>query len=93
MALQKDYDSVMARSNDIQKEALGLDYAEFERSPIAFDYEKLMESTGYTLEKINEIQSQYGVGNTPLREILGNEGSKEELKQMLQAMLAELENN
>ncbi len=31
--------------------------------------------------------------NRKLREILGNEGSKEELKQMLQAMLAELENN
>ena len=69
MALQKDYDSVMARSNDIQKEALGLDYAEFERSPIAFDYEQLMESTGYTLERINEIQSLYGVGNTPLLEL------------------------
>ena len=31
--------------------------------------------------------------NRKLREILGNEGSKEELKQLLQAMLAELENN
>ncbi|MCQ2151677.1 MAG: hypothetical protein MJY70_01315 [Bacteroidales bacterium] len=31
--------------------------------------------------------------NRKLREILGNEGSKEELKQMLHAMLAELENN
>lgn len=31
--------------------------------------------------------------NRKLREILGNEGSKEELKQMLQAMLTELENN
>ena len=37
MALAKDYASVMGRSNDIQKDALGLDYAEFETSPIAFD--------------------------------------------------------
>ena len=34
MALAKDYASVMGRSNDIQKDALGLDYAEFETSPI-----------------------------------------------------------
>ena len=45
MALAKDYASVMGRSNDIQKDALGLDYAEFETSPIAFDYDKLMTST------------------------------------------------
>ena len=31
MALAKDYDSVMGRSNDIMKVALGLDYEEFER--------------------------------------------------------------
>ena len=68
MALAKDYASVMGRSNDIQKDALGLDYAEFETSPIAFDYEKLLTSTGYTLEEVNRIQSQYGVGNTPLLE-------------------------
>ena len=38
MALAKDYDSVMARSNDIMKKALGLDYNEFESGTIAFDY-------------------------------------------------------
>ena len=65
MTLAKDYASVMGRSNDIQKDALGLDYAEFETSPIAFDYDKLMTSTGYTLEEVNRIQSQIGVGYTP----------------------------
>ena len=34
MALAKDYASVMGRSNDIQKDALGLDYAEFEMAAI-----------------------------------------------------------
>ena len=29
MTLAKDYASVMGRSNEIQKDALGLDYAEF----------------------------------------------------------------
>ena len=69
MALAKDYDSVMGRSNAIQKEALGLDYEVFETSPIAFDYEQLMKSTGYTLEEIEKIQGLYGVGNTPLLEL------------------------
>lgn len=69
MALAKDYASVMGRSNEIQKDALGLDYAEFEQSPISFDYEKLMTSTGYTLQEVNRIQSQYGVGDTPLLEL------------------------
>ena len=68
MTLAKDYASVMGRSNDIQKDALGLDYAEFETSPIAFDYDKLMTSTGYTLEEVNRVQSQFGVGKTPLLE-------------------------
>lgn len=30
MALAKDYDSVMARSGDINLKALGIDYKEFE---------------------------------------------------------------
>ena len=50
MALAKDYQSVMGRSNEIQKEALGLDYSDFETSPISFDYDALMKSTGYTLD-------------------------------------------
>ena len=69
MALAKDYQSVMARSNDIQKEALGLDYSDFETSPISFDYDALMKSTGYTLGEIERIQGLHGVGNTPLLEL------------------------
>lgn len=69
MALPKDYDSVMGRSNDIMKEALGLDYKDFESGSIAFDYEALMESTGYTLDEVIKIQSRTAVGNTPLIEL------------------------
>ncbi len=69
MALAKDYDSVMGRSNDIMKKALGLDYSDFESGSVAFDYEALMRSTGYTLEEVNKIQSRTGVGNTPLLEL------------------------
>ena len=52
MALAKDYQSVMGRSNDIMKEALGLDYNEFESGSVAFDYEALMKATGYTLDEV-----------------------------------------
>ena len=69
MALAKDYDSVMGRSNDIQRKALGLDYEEFESGSVAFDYEALMKSTGYTLEEVAKIQSRTAVGNTPLIEL------------------------
>lgn len=69
MALAKDYDSVMARSNEIMKQALGLDYTEFESGSVAFDYEALMRSTNYTIDEINRIQSRTGVGNTPLLEL------------------------
>lgn len=69
MTLAKDYASVMGRSNEIQKEALGLDYSNFETSPISFDYDALMKSTGYTLDEIERIQGLHGVGNTPLLEL------------------------
>ena len=69
MALAKDYASVMGRSNDIMKKALGLDYADFESGTIGFDYEALMKATGYTLDEINRVQSRTGVGNTPLLEL------------------------
>ena len=52
MALAKDYKSVMGRSNDIMKKALGLDYDEFEKGGTVFDYDALMKSTNYTLDEI-----------------------------------------
>ncbi|MBQ7703744.1 MAG: PLP-dependent lyase/thiolase [Firmicutes bacterium] len=67
--LPKDYDSVMARGNEIMKKALGLDYTPFESGSVAFDYEALMKATNYTLDEINRIQSRTGVGNTPLLEL------------------------
>ena len=69
MALAKDYKSVMGRSNDIMKKALGLDYDEFEKGCTVFDYDALMKSTNYTLDEIEKIQSRTGVGDTPLLEL------------------------
>ena len=69
--LQKDmsYEAVMGRKNEIMKNAIGLDYSTFEENGIGFDYEKMMSETGYTLEEIESIQSQYAVGNTPIIEL------------------------
>ena len=69
MALAKDYASVMGRNNEIMKEAMGLDYDQFESGKMRFDYEGLMASTGYTLEEIERVQSLTGVGNTPILEL------------------------
>lgn len=69
MSLPKDYKSVMGRANEIMKKSLGLDYSEFESGSIAFDYEALMNSTGYTLDEVRKIQSRTGVGDTPLLEL------------------------
>jgi len=62
-------EAVSARKGEIMKRALGMDYAEFERSPIAFDYEGMMAAHGYSLDDIATIQAKAGVGNTPLLEL------------------------
>ena len=69
MSLAKDYNSVMGRSAEIMKESLGLDFDKFESGSVAFDYEALMEATGYTIEEVNRIQALTGVGNTQLLEL------------------------
>jgi hypothetical protein len=40
------YHAVMARKNEIMKQSMGMDYDDFTRSPIAFDYERMMQETG-----------------------------------------------
>ncbi|NMA93944.1 MAG: PLP-dependent lyase/thiolase [Clostridiales bacterium] len=69
MKLAKDYASVMGRNNEIMKDALELNYEEFESGELRFDYEELMKSTGYTLEEVERIQRLWGVGHTPMLEL------------------------
>ncbi len=69
MPVAKDYDSVMGRSAEIMKGSLGLDFNKFESGSVAFDYEGLMEATGYTIDEVCAIQSKTGVGNTTLLEL------------------------
>ena len=63
------YESVMSRRSEIMKCAVGIDFQEFESGGVAFDYERMMEETGYSLSQIQEIQRDVGVGNTPLYEL------------------------
>lgn len=69
MSKDMSFAGVMGRKNEIMKKAVGLDYSVFEIGSIAFDYERMMRETGYSLQEIQEIQSQTGVGNTPLIEL------------------------
>lgn len=69
MSKDMSYSGVMGRKNEIMKSAVGLDYSVFESGSISFDYERMMKDTGYTLQEIQNIQKQTGVGNTPLLEL------------------------
>lgn len=63
------YQAVMARKNEIMKKSIGVDYSEFELTPLAFDYERMMQKAGYSLNEIRRIQTEMSVGNTPLIEL------------------------
>lgn len=69
--MEKDnsYEAVNARNGEIIKNATGMDYSIYESGNIAFDYERMMNDTGYTFEDIVKIQREVGVGNTPLLEL------------------------
>jgi len=63
------YQALIGRKNEIMKKSVGIDYSQYERGNIAFDYEKLLSDSGYSLDEIMRIQHQSGVGNTPLKEL------------------------
>lgn len=63
------YNAVMGRMDNIIKDATGVDYSRFKLGNIGFDYEKLMDSTGYTLEDNIRVQEAVNVGHTPVFEL------------------------
>lgn len=67
--LPQDYDSVMSRKQEVMRDAIGIDYSEFESGSMAFDYEKMMRETGYTLDEMQKIQYGVNVGKTPILEL------------------------
>jgi cysteine synthase len=69
MIKDMSYSGVMGRKNEIMKSAVGLDYSVYESGSISFDYERMMRDVGYSLQQVQDIQRQTGVGNTPLLEL------------------------
>jgi cysteine synthase len=63
------YQKMMDQKKDIMRDALRLDYEQFELPGIGFDYEKMMASSGYTLEDVMRIQRENNVGQTPMIEL------------------------
>ena len=59
----------MERRTEILRKSLGLNYEAFRQGGIAFDYEGLMNATGYDLEEVRRVQRSVGVGGTPLLEL------------------------
>lgn len=69
MSKDMSYEGVMARKPEIMKKAAGLDFSIFESGSIAFDYERMMREAGFSIEEIQKIQLDHGVGNTPIIEL------------------------
>ncbi|UMZ74825.1 2-amino-4-oxopentanoate thiolase subunit OrtB [Natranaerofaba carboxydovora] len=67
--MRKDYYSVMTRREQIMKEAVGIDYERYRKTPLVFDYERMMQEVGYSTLEVQKIQKDTGVGNTPLLEL------------------------
>ncbi|MBS3874056.1 MAG: PLP-dependent lyase/thiolase [Firmicutes bacterium] len=63
------YKDIIAKKREITAKALGFAYEKHEQGGLAFDYESMMNNTGYTLDEIRRIQLETGVGNTPLLEL------------------------
>lgn len=63
------YEELMVRKNEIMKKSIGMDYSKYEKGKLSFDYEEMMKDTGYSLSDVIRIQSDAGVGNTPLLEL------------------------
>ena len=69
MSIDLSYASVMGRSAQVLKKAVGINYDDFILSPLAFDYEKMMEEVGYGIDEVQRIQLETNVGRTPILEL------------------------
>lgn len=66
--MNNSYKAVMARKNEIMRKSVGIDYDQYEHDYLSFDYEKMLDDCGFSLEDIRNIQKNSGVGQTPLKE-------------------------
>ena len=69
MIVDKSYQAVTGRKAEIIEKAMGVEYKKYELGSIAFDFDRMMDDTGYSLEDIMHIQRTFNVGNTPLFEL------------------------
>ncbi|MDL2293169.1 PLP-dependent lyase/thiolase [Ruminococcaceae bacterium OttesenSCG-928-D13] len=69
MSRDMSYDAVMSRKTEIVKASAGIDFDQFESGSVAFDYERMLKSTGYDFDSVKRIQREVGVGNTPMLEL------------------------
>ena len=60
MIVDRSYQAVTGRKGEIINKAMGVDYSKYERDGIVFDYEALMNDTGYTLDDHIRIQQLCG---------------------------------
>ncbi|PKK99629.1 MAG: PLP-dependent lyase/thiolase [Tenericutes bacterium HGW-Tenericutes-2] len=67
--MSNSYQDVLSRKQAIMRQALKLNYDQYEDSGIGFDYEKMMNDSGLTLEDVSKIQKENNVGSTPLIEL------------------------
>lgn len=63
------YAAVMGRRTEIIKKATDIDFSKFESGTLAFDYENMMKSVGYSFDEIRAIQTAQKVGQTPVFEL------------------------
>jgi cysteine synthase len=67
--MSNSYQDVLSRKQAIMRQALKLNYDQYEDSGIGFDYEKMMNDSGLTLEDVSKIQKENNIGSTPLIEL------------------------
>jgi cysteine synthase len=63
------YRAILDQRAEIMRASVGIDYTRYATGAIAFDYERLLADTGYTLERAREVQRRTAVGQTPLVEL------------------------
>ena len=69
MGKQQAVSETVGRNKEILFKSVNLNYDDFKNERLAWDYEKLMSSVGYSLDEIRDIQKEVYVGNTPLLEL------------------------
>lgn len=69
MALDKSYEAINSRKNKIMMDAMKIDYDQYEMDGVGFEYERMMNEVGYSMDEMMKIQGDHGVGNTPLIEL------------------------